>query len=56
LKQDLKGRKFESIEEGQEAAMQWLRSQRKEFWRAGLVKLRDRWLKCYNTDGDYVEK
>jgi hypothetical protein len=56
LKKDLKGRKFESIEEGQEAAMQWLRSQRKEFGRAGLVKLRDRWLKCYNTDGDYVEK
>ena len=56
LKQELKGRRFESIDEVKSITVQWLDSQSKSFYRDGLLKLKDRWLKCFNTDGDYVEK
>jgi histone-lysine N-methyltransferase SETMAR len=56
LKSDLKGKRFFDDDEVKAAVCAWLDSMPLEFWNAGVMKCRDRWLKCHNIDGDYVEK
>jgi hypothetical protein len=34
----------------------WLRDQSKTFFVVGIRKLVDRWTKCIEKEGDYVEK
>lgn len=56
LKMDLKGRKFACDNDVKAAVMTWLDNQPLTFWREGIEKCRERWLRCFNIDGDYVEK
>lgn len=56
MKMDLKGRKFSSDDQVKDAVMTWLNSMSMSFWQKGIDKCKDRWLKCHNVDGDYVEK
>lgn len=56
LKMDFKGRRFSSDDDVKSAVMQWLDSQPSSFWQEGIDRCRDRWLACFNSDGDYVEK
>lgn len=56
LKLDLKGRRFSSDDQVKEAVLSWLDSMPKSFWEAGINKCKERWLKCFNVNGDYVEK
>jgi hypothetical protein len=39
-----------------EAVHKWLRDQPKTFSVEGICKLVDRWTKCIEKEGDYVEK
>ena len=56
LKDALRGRKFSSDESVQKAVHQWLCDQPKTFFSDGIYKLVDRWNKCIEMGGDYVEK
>jgi hypothetical protein len=44
-----------NVEEIQ-AVHKWLRDQPKTFFVEGIRKLADRWTKCIEKEGDYVEK
>jgi hypothetical protein len=39
-----------------EAMHKWMRDQPKTFFVKGIRKLVDRWTKCIEKEGDYVEK
>jgi len=39
-----------------EAVHDWLRSQPQTFFSSGIKKLTDRWAKCIEKKGDYIEK
>jgi hypothetical protein len=39
-----------------EAVRDWLRSQPQTFFSNVIKKLRDRWAKCIEKKGDYIEK
>jgi hypothetical protein len=39
-----------------EAVHKWLRDQPKIFFVEGIRKLVDRWSKCIEKEGDYIEK
>lgn len=56
LKRPLRGHHFESNEEVITLANQWLEDQPAEFYTNGIRALRDRWHKCIDRQGDYVEK
>lgn len=56
MKMDFKGKRFSDDNAVISAIMVWLDSQPLVFWQEGIDRCRDRWLKCFNTDGDYVEK
>lgn len=56
LKQHLRGKHFRNDDEVKEAASEWLCSQPSEFYAEGIDKLIDRWDKCVQKEGDYVEK
>jgi hypothetical protein len=43
-------------EEEIQAVHKWLRDQQKTFFVEGIRKLVDRWTKCIEKEGDYVEK
>ena len=52
----LRSLKFSSDESVQKAVHQWLCDQPKTFFSDGIYKLVDRWNKCIEMGGDYVEK
>jgi len=56
LKNALRGCRFSTDKEVQEAVHKWLRDQPKTFFLEGICKLVDRWTKCIEKEGDYVEK
>ena len=57
MKKMLGGQKFASDTEVQSIVCQWLRQQPASFFLAsGIQKLVDRWDKCLNEFGRYVEK
>ena len=56
MKKDLKGNRFSSDDDVKAAVMAWLDSQPLTFWESGIECCKDRWLSCFNLDGDYVEK
>jgi hypothetical protein len=43
-------------EEEIQAVHKWLRDQPKTFFMEGIRKLVDRWTKCIEKEGDYIEK
>ena len=56
LKSSLRGRRFHDDDEVKEAVTTWLEEQLKSFWLAGIQSLRDKWNKCIQVKGDYIEK
>jgi len=56
LKNALRDRRFSTDKEVREAVHKWLRGQPKTFFLEGIRKLVDRWTKCIEKEGDYVEK
>jgi len=56
MKKMLVGQKFASDTEVQSVVRQWLGQQPASFFASGIQKLVDRWDKCLNELGQYVEK
>ena len=56
LEQAMGGKSFSSDEEVQQAVLEWLRSQPKEFFARGIHALPKRWNTCMERDGGYIEK
>ena len=56
LKDGLRGRRFSTDEDVKEAVHKWLHDQPKTFFLEGIRKLVDRWTKCIEKQGDYIEK
>jgi len=56
VKDQLHGRRYETTEAIQQAVRQCLRMAGTEFYRRGIFKLPERWEKCVQRSGAYVEK
>jgi len=50
-----RGHRF-AADEVKEAVHDWLRSQPQTFFSNSIKKLTDRWAKCIEKKGDYIEK
>ena len=56
LKKHLKGQRFHSNKDVIFAVEEWFESHPKSYYAQGLVKVKERWQKCVDMQGDYVEK
>jgi len=56
VKDQPRGQRYETTEAIQKAVRQCLRMAGTEFYRRGIFKLPERWKKCVQRSGDYVEK
>lgn len=56
LKDHLRGRHFHDDDTLKNVVTAWLESQETVFYNEGIQKLKYRWEKCINLQGDYVEK
>jgi GTP cyclohydrolase I len=56
VKNQLRGQRYEATDAIQKAVRQCLRMAGTEFYRRGIFKLPERWGKCVQKSGDYVEK
>ena len=56
LKESLVGIKFENNEDVQQYVLKFLRAADKDFYAAGFSRLVERWKRCIELQGDYVEK
>ena len=56
VKDQLRGQRYETTGAIQKAVRQCLRMAGTEFYRRGIFKLQERWEKCVEESGDYVEK
>ena len=56
LKDNLRGQKFDNDEEVQTAVKAWLRQRTPDFFANGFAQWKNRWDKCVERGGDYVEK
>jgi hypothetical protein len=55
LKEALGVSKFQD-DDVAECVLEWLRDQQKIFYKSGIMKLPQRWEKCIDLEGEYVEK
>jgi len=56
LKNALRDGRFAANDEVKEAVHDWLRNQPQSIFFNGIKKLTDRWAKCIEKKGDYIEK
>jgi hypothetical protein len=56
MKKFLRGKRFSSDEEVKEAVMTWFEEQSKGFLSRGIKSLQQKWKKCIELLGDYIEK
>lgn len=56
LKNHMRGKHFTTDAVVMEAKREWFTTQRPEFYSAGIENLVDRWNKCIEKKGDYVDK
>jgi len=56
VKNQMRGQNYETNEALQIAVRQCLWAAGTEFYRTGIFKLPERWGKCVQRNGDYVEK
>jgi len=56
VKDQLRAQRYETTEAIQKAVHQRLRTAGMEFYRMEIFKLTERWEKCVQRSGDYVEK
>lgn len=55
LKEALGGQRFRTNDEVQQFVQSWLRTQPEEFYYKGIMKLPERWKRCIELEGEYVE-
>ena len=55
-KQHVKGQRFHSNEDVISAVEEWFESHPKSYYAQGLLRVKERWQKCVDMQGDYVEK
>ena len=55
MKDHLRGRRFEGDAAVKSAVKEWIRSCSADFFRAGFLRWVERWEKCVQLNGDYVE-
>ena len=56
VKEHMRGQKFADENEVMEVVQSWLKATPKSFFLVDIRKLMDRWTKCVEKQGDYVEK
>ena len=56
MKKFLRGKRFSSDEEVQEAVTTWFEEQSRDFFSRGIKSLQQKWAKCFELLGDYIEK
>ena len=56
MKRHLSGQRFTDDDDLVEAVKDWLKSLDEKFFREGIFSLIQRWNKCVQRDGDYIEK
>lgn len=56
MKEPLRGHQYSSVQALASAINQWVRGTPREFFAAGIEKLPERWQKCVNLQGTYIEK
>jgi hypothetical protein len=56
MKKFLRGKRFSSDEEVKEAVTTWFEEQSKDFFPRGIKSLQQKWAKCIELLGDYIEK
>ena len=59
MKKFIRGKRFSSDEEVKEAVTTWFEEQSKDFFffpRGGIKSLQQKWAKCIELLGDYIEK
>ena len=56
LKKHLKGQRFHNNEDVISVVEEWFESHPKSYYTQGLLKVKERWQKCADMQGDYVDK
>jgi hypothetical protein len=56
MKKFLRGKRFSCDEEVKEAVTTWFAEQSKDFFSMGIKSLQQKWVKCIELLGDYIEK
>ena len=56
MKKFLRGKRFSSDEEVKESVTIWFEEQSKDFFARGIKSLQQKWAKCIELLGDYIEK
>jgi hypothetical protein len=55
LKSDLKGMRFADNDAVIQTVLEWIRRQPQAFFEKGIRMLPERWKKCVDSGGEYVE-
>ena len=55
MKNELRGKHFHNDEALKKAVQDLLEEKDKTFFAKGMMKLVERWTKCFENDGDYVK-
>ena len=56
LKSHLRGTRFSDDDELRASTEGWFQEQTKDFYYTGIASLKDKWSKCIEVGGDYIEK
>jgi histone-lysine N-methyltransferase SETMAR len=56
MKKFLRCKRFSSDEKVKEAVTTWFEEQSKDFFSRGIKSLQQKWAKCIDLLGDYIEK
>ena len=56
MKKELQGQVFASNDEVMDAVEDCFEGKEEQYFKSGIYKLRDRWSKCVEIEGDYVDK
>jgi len=56
MKKFLRGKRFSSDEEVEEAVATWFEEKSKDFFSKGIKSLQQKWVKCIELLGDCIEK
>ena len=56
MKSALRGRRFQHDDEIKAATEAWLEAQSEDFYKRGIKSLKDKWNKCIEVNGHYIEK
>ena len=55
MKRPLRGKRYDNLQQLSSAVSKWVHDTPTEFFTTGLNKLHERWLRCIDTRGDWVE-